>query len=81
MFTRRFLENAPVGADGVTNANILARYGKGEEPDRQGTVRYSSFMLFGQGFGAMDSAWEHQFGFNDSLFIVPYENERNRLWF
>jgi len=29
------------GADGTTNANILARYGKGEEPDREGTVRFT----------------------------------------
>ena len=55
-----------------TKAAILARYGKGEEPDTEGTVRYASFNLLGQEFGAMDSAREHKFAFNEAIsFIVP----------
>lgn len=42
-------------------ADILARYGKGEEPDKEGTVKYAHFTLLGQEFGAMDSAHEHNF--------------------
>ena len=75
-FYAEVFKNSPAGADGTTNANILARYGKGEEPDREGTVRYSSFTLLGQEFGAMDSAREHKFAFNEAIsFIVPCETQ------
>ncbi|MGB9464494.1 MAG: VOC family protein, partial [Candidatus Acidiferrum sp.] len=68
--------DSPAGAGETTNANILARYGKGEEPDREGTVRYSSFTLLGHEFGAMDSAREHKFSFNEAIsFIVPCETQ------
>jgi predicted 3-demethylubiquinone-9 3-methyltransferase (glyoxalase superfamily) len=69
-------KNSPAGGDWTTNPNILARYGKGEEPDREGTVRYSSFTLFGQEFGAMDSAREHKFALNEAIsFIVFCETQ------
>ncbi len=52
-------------------SEVLARYEKGEEPDREGTVKYAQFVLDGQEFGAMDSAWTHDFGFNEAIsFIV-----------
>jgi hypothetical protein len=49
------------GGAETTSTNILARYGKGEEPDREGTVKYASFTLLGQEFEAMDSAREGKF--------------------
>jgi predicted 3-demethylubiquinone-9 3-methyltransferase (glyoxalase superfamily) len=58
------------------NADILARYGKGEEPDKEGTVKYAAFTLLGQEFGAMDSALEHKFSFNEAIsFIIPCETQ------
>lgn len=49
----------------------IVRHGKGEEPDQAGTVKYADFTLGGQEFGTMDSAHEHDFGFNEALsFIV-----------
>src|ERR1700682_1042003 len=81
-FYAEIFKNSPAGADGTTNANILARYGKGEEPDREGTVRYSSFTLLGQEFGAMDSAREHKFAFNEAIsFIVSCETQRELDYF
>jgi predicted 3-demethylubiquinone-9 3-methyltransferase (glyoxalase superfamily) len=71
-------KNSPDGtkAAGGTKADILARYGKGEEPDKEGTVRYASFTLLGQQFGAMDSAREHKFAFNEAIsFIAPCETQ------
>jgi predicted 3-demethylubiquinone-9 3-methyltransferase (glyoxalase superfamily) len=57
-------------------ANILVRYGKGEEPDKEGTVKYAAFTLLGQEFGAMDSALEHKFSFNEAIsFIIPCETQ------
>lgn len=51
-------------------ANVLARYGKGEEPDKEGTVKYTAFALEGQEFGAMDSAHKHNFSFNEAISFV-----------
>lgn len=75
-FYAEVFKNSPAGADGTTSANVLARYRKGEEPDREGTVRYCSFTLLGQEFAAMDSAREHKFSFNEAIsFIVPCETQ------
>jgi predicted 3-demethylubiquinone-9 3-methyltransferase (glyoxalase superfamily) len=54
----------------------VMRYGKGEEPDKEGTVKYATFTLFGQEFGAMDSAYEHAFGFNEAIsFLVNCDTQ------
>jgi len=77
-FYASVFKNSPIGdkAEAGTTANILARYGKGEEPDKEGTVRYAHFTLLGQEFGAMDSAREHKFAFNEAIsFIVPCDSQ------
>jgi len=52
-------------------AEVLARYVEGEEPERAGTVKYAQFILYGQEFGAMDSAQKHDLSFNEAIsFIV-----------
>ena len=57
-------------------AGDLMHYGKGEEPDQEGTLKYGTFSLFGQEFVAMDSAHEHQFSFNEAIsFIVNCETQ------
>jgi predicted 3-demethylubiquinone-9 3-methyltransferase (glyoxalase superfamily) len=54
----------------------ILRYGKDEEPDEEGTIRHASFLLEGQEFAAMDSAREHNFGFNEAIsFIVSCETQ------
>jgi len=77
-FYASVFKDSPAGAKAAagTKADILARYGKGEEPDREGTVRYAHFTLLGQEFGAMDSAREHKFAFNEAIsFIVPCDTQ------
>jgi predicted 3-demethylubiquinone-9 3-methyltransferase (glyoxalase superfamily) len=37
------------------------------EPDREGAVMFTDFMLEGQWFAAMDSAHEHDFAFNEAI--------------
>ncbi|MCM2359329.1 MAG: VOC family protein [Geobacteraceae bacterium] len=55
---------------------IVARYGKGQEPDKEGTIMFSDFMLEGQWLAAMDSAWEHGFAFNEAIsLLVPCETQ------
>jgi predicted 3-demethylubiquinone-9 3-methyltransferase (glyoxalase superfamily) len=49
----------------------IARYPKGMEPDKEGTIMFTNFMLGNQWFAAMDSAREHKFFFNEAIsFIV-----------
>ena len=52
------------------STNVLARYGKGEEPDKEGSVKYAAFELSGTEFGAMDSAREHNFAFNEAISLI-----------
>ncbi len=53
-----------------SGVQVLARYAKGEEPDREGTVKYAQYNLDGQEFGAMDSALDHKFGFNEAVSLI-----------
>jgi predicted 3-demethylubiquinone-9 3-methyltransferase (glyoxalase superfamily) len=65
-----------------STSNVLARYGKGEEPDRKGTVKYAEFTLLGQEFGAMDSAHPHNFKFNEAIsFIVHCDTQKELDYF
>jgi predicted 3-demethylubiquinone-9 3-methyltransferase (glyoxalase superfamily) len=48
----------------------IMRYGKGEEPDKEGSVKYATFSLFGMEFGAMDSAYAHAFNFNEAISLM-----------
>jgi len=62
---------------------VLARYGKGAEPDQEGTVQFAQFTLLGQEFAAMDSARDHKFAFNEAIsFLVPCDTQQeiDALW-
>lgn len=52
--------------------NMRVYYGRGEEPDKEGTLKYSHFTLFGREFGAMDSAHPHNFTFNEAISFIVY---------
>jgi predicted 3-demethylubiquinone-9 3-methyltransferase (glyoxalase superfamily) len=55
---------------------LISRYGKGQEPDKEGTVMFADFMLEGQWFAAMDSAHEHNFAFNEAIsFLVHCDTQ------
>jgi predicted 3-demethylubiquinone-9 3-methyltransferase (glyoxalase superfamily) len=61
----------------------IDRYGKREEPDKEGTVRHAEFSLNGYQFAAMDSAREHNFGFNEAISIMVHcedQKEIDRYW-
>jgi predicted 3-demethylubiquinone-9 3-methyltransferase (glyoxalase superfamily) len=54
----------------------IFRYGKGQEPDAEGTVAHAVFTLEGQDFVAMDSAHEHNFAFNEAIsFMVNCDTQ------
>lgn len=48
----------------------LFRYGPGMEPDREGTVMFTDFMLNNTWFSAMDSAHDHRFNFNEAISLL-----------
>ncbi|AWR86009.1 VOC family protein [Meiothermus taiwanensis] len=48
------------------------RYPAGMAPEREGTLMYSEFMLAGQWFAAMDSAYPHNFAFNEAISFMIY---------
>lgn len=59
-----------------------ARYPKGMEPDKEGTIMYSDFMIENQWFAAMDSAHAHDFGFNEAIsFIVNCQTQQELDYF
>jgi predicted 3-demethylubiquinone-9 3-methyltransferase (glyoxalase superfamily) len=56
---------------------ITARYPKGMEPDQEGTIMFTDFALGGQWFAAMDSAREHEFGFNEAVsLLIPCQTQQ-----
>ncbi len=50
----------------------ILRYGRGEEPDKEGTVKHAAFTLEGQEFAAMDSAHKHDFTFNEAISFMVH---------
>jgi predicted 3-demethylubiquinone-9 3-methyltransferase (glyoxalase superfamily) len=54
----------------------VQHYGEGEAPERPGTVRRLYLDLGGYRLAAMDSARDHDFGFNEAIsFMVGCENQ------
>ena len=61
----------------------ILRYGKGEEPDKEGTIKHAAFTLEGQGFAAMESALMHDFTFNEAVSLMELcetQEEIDRYW-
>jgi predicted 3-demethylubiquinone-9 3-methyltransferase (glyoxalase superfamily) len=50
----------------------VARYPKGMEPDKEGTITFADFMIENQWFAAMDSARAHNFAFNEATSFMVY---------
>ncbi|MBC8059597.1 MAG: VOC family protein [Clostridiaceae bacterium] len=54
----------------------ILRYGQGAEPDKANTIQHVEFTLGNQAFAAMDSAYEHNFTFNEAIsFIVNCDTQ------
>jgi predicted 3-demethylubiquinone-9 3-methyltransferase (glyoxalase superfamily) len=56
------------------NAKVgdIFRYSRGEEPDKEGTVKHAAFTLEGQEFAAMDSARGHNLTFNEAISFMVH---------
>lgn len=57
----------------------VLRYGKGEEPDKEGTLKHAEFTLEGQQFAAMDSAYGHSFAFNEAISFMVHCNTQEEI--
>ena len=49
---------------------LIARYPAGMEPDKEGTLMFTDFMLENVWFAAMDSARTHGFTFNEAISLM-----------
>lgn len=57
----------------------LAHYPAGMEPDKEGTIMFTDFMLEGEWFAAMDSARDHDFGFNEAISLMVYCDTQDEI--
>jgi predicted 3-demethylubiquinone-9 3-methyltransferase (glyoxalase superfamily) len=48
----------------------IARYPAGMEPEKEGNIMFTDFMLEGQWFAAMDSGQQHDFAFNEAVSLL-----------
>lgn len=56
--------------------DTLVPYGSDAAPNAEGDVMYASLRLAGQQFAAMDSALDHDFGFNEAIsFLVNCDDQ------
>src|SRR5699024_11651880 len=62
-----------------TRPGEVARYPKNMEPDKEGTIMFSDFMLENQWFVANDSGQEHDFGFNEAISFMVYCNTQEEI--
>lgn len=54
----------------------IYRYPAGMEPDKEGTIMFTDFMIENQWFAAMDSAREHGYAFNEAVsFIINCDTQ------
>ncbi|MDQ3072346.1 MAG: VOC family protein, partial [Bacteroidota bacterium] len=59
-----------------SGAGQVVRYSGNEGADKEGTIMYADFHLESQWFAVMDSAFEHQFAFNEAIsFIIDCESQ------
>lgn len=66
-----------------TKRGELARYPAGMEPDQEGTLMFTDFLLEDQWFAAMDSAHKHDFTFNEAISFVVHcttQSEIDSYW-
>ena len=89
MFTGKFCGKAEEAIEFYTRVfrdtrrGEIVLYGKAEEPDLPGTVKYADFVLENLWFAAMESAQAHGFGFNEAVsFMVKCDtqNEIDYYW-
>ena len=62
---------------------LVSRYPEGSTPDKPGTIEHARFRLGEQEFLAMDSAYSHDFSFNEAVSLLVMcddQAEIDKLW-
>lgn len=62
-----------------TKQGQIARYPKGMEPDKEGTIMFSDFCIEEEWFTAMDSAHAHKFQFNEAVSFMVYCDTQDEI--
>ena len=57
----------------------IARYGKNQQPDKEGNVMFADFMLENKWFVAMESAGDHNFNFNEAVSLLVNCDDQNEI--
>ncbi|SEQ70683.1 Glyoxalase superfamily enzyme, possibly 3-demethylubiquinone-9 3-methyltransferase [Virgibacillus subterraneus] len=61
----------------------IARYPQGMEPDKEGSIMFSDFIIENQMLAAMDSAGNHPFSFSEAISLTVYcdtQEEIDNYW-
>lgn len=67
---------------GRSRIGDIARYGKNAGPDAPESAKFAPFELEGMAFAAMDSAYDHGFGFSEAIsFVVNCADQREIDYF
>jgi predicted 3-demethylubiquinone-9 3-methyltransferase (glyoxalase superfamily) len=62
-----------------SGVDLMVPYGSDAAPNVAGDVMYASFRLAGQQFAAMDSAPDHDFGFNEAVSLLVNCDDQDEL--
>ena len=57
----------------------ILRYGKGEKPDKEGTIKHAGVSLEGESFAVMDSARAHNFTFNEAISFMVHCDTQEQI--
>jgi predicted 3-demethylubiquinone-9 3-methyltransferase (glyoxalase superfamily) len=57
----------------------ILRYGKNEEPDKEGAIKHAGVTLAGETFSVMDSARAHNFTFNEAISFMVHCNTQEEI--
>jgi predicted 3-demethylubiquinone-9 3-methyltransferase (glyoxalase superfamily) len=65
-----------------TSVQVFWRHGAGAAPEVEGTVQYAEVSLGGTALGAVDSARDHSFSFNEAIsFLIPCDTQEEIDYF
>jgi len=57
----------------------ILRYGKGEKPDKEGTIKHAGVSLEGESFAVMDSARAYNFTFNEAISFMVHCDTQEQI--
>lgn len=62
-----------------TQQGNVFRYGEGQGPEKPGAIMFADFMLEGMWFSAAESAYPHQFSFNEAISFIVHCQDQDEI--